>query len=155
MLVARAVDLAEKKHWSEAVNVALEARDLSVLLDFLSSKVCVENQAEIVSPKNISIVLFLAVCQQLTIEMDLDPGLAPLRVSLLHRFYMAWDDTLLDLKKQSSNGKPPQTLGIAQRQLASIRDSLNVMDEAVPMDRKTRNHSRLVRALISEIVDTP
>lgn len=144
VLVDRAVAKATAGDWAGAFGVALEASDITVLLAFLESRVCLDSEKVVTSPDTLSLPHFLSLCLQLTYELNAQPGAAPLRIQQLHRFYVEWDDTLRNLKKDP---KHAGTFATASRELTTVLHCLIDMDPA-NLDRRTRNNFRLVNKLL-------
>ncbi|KAH9600120.1 hypothetical protein LSM04_002998 [Trypanosoma melophagium] len=153
VLVARAVELAEAGDWGTAFTVVLEASDITVLLAFLESKVCTEHKATIVSPQTLSLPTFLSLCLQLSFELEEQPGSIPLRIQLLHAFYVEWDDSLKDMKRQAAVAKNHQKpmFELTKQELHNVAEQLAaVQDNSI--DRRSRNNLRLLKKLIASLI---
>ncbi|ORC84884.1 uncharacterized protein TM35_000401510 [Trypanosoma theileri] len=153
VLVARAVELAEAGEWGTALTVVLEASDITVLLAFLESKVCVDNKATMVSPQTLTLPTFLSLCLQLSFELGEQPGSIPLRIQLLHAFYVEWDDTLKEMKRQAALDKNHQKpmFELTKQELQSVAEQLAaVQDNSI--DRRSRNNLRLLKKLIGSLI---
>lgn len=153
VLTARAVALAEQGDWPAAFTVALQASDITVLLGFLQSKVCEEKQIIANSTSALNLPLFLSLCLQLTFMMNEQPSSIPLRVQLLHDFYLQWDDVLKSIKAQSQkDANHSNSFETIKRQLMTVMQALNSIDTQT-LDRRNRSKCRLVIKLINSLTD--
>ncbi|EPY30766.1 hypothetical protein STCU_03903 [Strigomonas culicis] len=151
-LVARAVARAEQADWQGAFTVALESGDLTVLLAFLEHKVVQDNMALVTSPKTLSLPLFLGLCLQLSFELGSQPGAMPLRLHLLHLFYVEWDDSLQQIKLDAAKeARSASALVTVRRELTSVQAQLEEVD-TTKLDRKSKNNLRLVNRLLGSLL---
>ncbi|KEG11826.1 hypothetical protein DQ04_02241040 [Trypanosoma grayi] len=155
VLVARAVALAEAGEWGTALTIALEASDITVLLAFLEHKVCADNMSTVVSPQTITLPTFLSMCLQLSFELGEQPGSIPLRIHLLHAFYVEWDDALKVLKRKAAaaeDGNQQKLMfELTRREMRNVAEQLGrVEDHSV--DRRSRNNLRLLKRLIGSLL---
>ncbi|KAG5509623.1 hypothetical protein JKF63_06328 [Porcisia hertigi] len=152
VILSLAVEQAKSEDWKGALATILAPSDPSLLLTFLESEVCQDQQAVLTSPKTLTLPLFLSICLQLTFEMPLQAGAVPLRLQHLSDFYVEWDDALRTIRVQAQ--KDPQQASIfslVKRELSTVLEAL----ETVPreqLDRKSRNKERLVHKLISQLI---
>ncbi|KAG8348672.1 hypothetical protein ERJ75_000993400 [Trypanosoma vivax] len=148
-LVKRAVELAEKDNWAAAFTVVLEASDITVLLAFLENKVCVDNMSIIVKPQTIALPTFLSLCLQLSYELNGPRGCIPLRIQLLHAFFVEWDDALKEIKKKALQGdnQNKQMFELTKRELLNVIEQVALVDDHA-VDRRSRNNIRLLKKLM-------
>ncbi|CBH17277.1 hypothetical protein, conserved [Trypanosoma brucei gambiense DAL972] len=152
-LVARAIALAEANDWVTSFTTVLEASDITVLLHFLESEVCVNNVTAMVNPQSITLPTFLSLCLQLSFELNNLQGLIPSRVKALHAFFVEWDDTLKDMKSRAADGnsKHKPMFELTKRELRNVLEQLEIVDDKA-VDRCSRNNLRLLKKLIHFLV---
>ncbi|KAF5220519.1 hypothetical protein ECC02_006476 [Trypanosoma cruzi] len=153
VLVSRAVAAAEANDWSTAFTIALEASDITVLLGFLEHKVCMDNMSTIVRPQKISLPTFLSLCLQLSFELDTQPGSIPLRIQLLHLFYVEWDDALKEIKQKATGNASQEKLmfELTKREIHNVLEQLALVEDH-SLDRRSRNQLRLLKKLMNSFL---
>ncbi|CCW66766.1 unnamed protein product [Phytomonas sp. Hart1] len=152
-LVTCAVSQAETGDWAGALTMLLESSDLYALLKFLESNVCQENMSVLTMPNTLTLPLFLSLCLQLTFELNGDPGAILQRISMLHHFYVNWDDSLKNMKEQASkDSRHAKAFELTKRELRTVQGYLGAIDIMV-LDRKNKNKYRLVKKLIDDVLE--
>ncbi|ESL05723.1 hypothetical protein TRSC58_06616 [Trypanosoma rangeli SC58] len=149
VFVSKAVLAAEANDWVTAFHIALTTSDITVLLGFLQSEVCTENMSTITRPQAIPLTTFLSLCLQLSYEINLQPEFIPLRIQLIHLFYVEWDDALKEIKQKAMECTSDKNslFELSKQELGRVLEPLGSVDEST-IDRRSRNNLRLLRKLI-------
>ena len=150
-VIKQALSSAQAGRWADAVVAVTNTGDITIVMSFLQDKFVLANKQVLCDPASLPFGAFVTLLVSVANDIKSQPGNIPFRIGWLSELLVEWDDVLLAMKTDATNGK---LLAGCQDQFDAVAQNIAGIDKKTEVDRSTRFNMQLITKMLRQLSDS-